>query len=79
MLLSSQISALFDPNAVPVELNAQRTGSKLMLSWPGTAQGYILESRESLSGGSWSSVSGAVNNQIEIDYTGTHRFFRLRK
>jgi hypothetical protein len=59
-----------------VAITARRVGAKVELTWPG---GGVLETRTSLSAGSWSAVPGAVSG-IQIDpATAVTSFYRLRQ
>ncbi len=78
VLLASQISDLFDPNAGPVTLSIQLDGQTVLISWPATAQGFTLESADSLLAPNWTAVPGVTDNQVEVELSDHQRFFRLR-
>jgi hypothetical protein len=57
---------------------ARQTNGSLVISWPQSYSGYILQSASSLSSGSWGAVSGVVSNQVVITPAGGQQFYRLR-
>lgn len=61
---------------LPATLTARRIGTKVEITWPG---GGGLETRASLSTGSWAPVPGAASG-IQIDpITGAPGFYRVRQ
>jgi len=60
--------------AQAVTITAKLVGGKVELTWPG---GGSLETRASLSAGSWAPVAGAASG-IMVDPTAVAGFFRLR-
>jgi hypothetical protein len=58
-----------------VTITAKLTGNKIELTWPG---GGVLETRASLSAGSWAPVTGAASG-IQIPATGLTAFYRVRQ
>jgi hypothetical protein len=61
--------------SMPTTITARRVGSKIELTWPG---GGVLETRTSLTTGTWTPVPGAVSG-IQIDPTGAAGFYRVRR
>ncbi|HEV2437680.1 MAG TPA: LamG-like jellyroll fold domain-containing protein [Verrucomicrobiae bacterium] len=65
-----------------VAITATPSGGNLILSWPAAASGFTLQSRASLTSGSWTGVSPAatlVGNQwqVTVPRTSGTQFFRL--
>ncbi|MGV3773883.1 MAG: hypothetical protein ACO1QB_13350 [Verrucomicrobiales bacterium] len=60
-------------------LSIAREGANLVISWPGSATGFILESSSTVVGASWEAVAGVQNNQATITTSNAVRFFRLKK
>ncbi len=61
---------------LPVSVIVKRVGAKVELTWPGNG---VLETRASLSTGSWSAVPGAVSG-LQIDPAGAAAsYYRLRQ
>ena len=61
---------------LPVTLTVTRIGTKVELTWPG---GGVLETRASLSTGSWASVPGAASG-VQIDTAvGAAGFYRVQQ
>jgi hypothetical protein len=52
---------------------------RVVLSWPATATGFILESSGALPATNWTPVPGVQGNSVTVEATGTARFFRLRQ
>jgi hypothetical protein len=55
----------------------------VVLSWPASASGFELESSAAITG-PWGPAGGSVttvgeNKRVELDPSGTARFFRLHK
>ncbi len=80
---------LAGPDVLPSEaasrrLNVAFANGKILISWPTTATGFILESTATLGAGvSWSAVGAnpVVNNgqnQVTLDPAGTAQFYRTR-
>lgn len=69
--------ATFPPLPVaPGPISAKRVGTKIELTWPGSG---TLETRPTLSTGSWTTVPGATTS-IQIDMTSAAAgFYRLRQ
>jgi hypothetical protein len=58
-------------------------GTSLLISWPVSPSGFVLETSDSLLPGTWSPASGAPlqfngQNLQSVPLTGTNQFFRLR-
>jgi len=62
-----------------VSLSVSLSGANLTISWPASATGYTLESKTSLSSGTWTAVTGVVNNSVTVSTATGSKFFRLRK
>jgi hypothetical protein len=63
-------------------LSIERSGGNVILRWPTAAAGFTLESKASLTSGSWSAVGGSpvIENgfyKLTVPATGT-TFYRLR-
>jgi hypothetical protein len=56
---------------------ARQLNGSVLISWPQSYNGYILESTSSLRG-SWVAVSGVANNQVNVTPAGGQVFYRLR-
>jgi hypothetical protein len=67
----------FEPFAV-VRLNLQREGQNVVLSWPTTVTGFVLEATDTLVGGAWREVAGVVNNSVKLSANSARQFYRLR-
>jgi thiol-disulfide isomerase/thioredoxin len=71
--------------AGPPPLSFQRQGRNFVLSWSTNAAGYVLEANTtSLTSATWVPVTSglSVTNgafQIKVPFTGSGRYFRLRK
>jgi hypothetical protein len=62
-------------------VNLRQTGNSVLLSWPGEASSFVLESTTSLSPAAWVPVAGSLQggtNELRVRITGTNGFFRLR-
>jgi hypothetical protein len=67
-----------------VRLTAQRVANQILLGWPVSASGYVLESALSLSLPQWQSVNGTPQVQsnsyvLNLPATNAASFFRLRR
>ena len=63
-------------------LSVSISGGNLVVSWPLSAAGFTLQSRSSLTSGTWAAVTASpqtVNNtfQVTVPLSGTSQFFRL--
>ena len=63
-------------------LGAVISSGNLIISWPQSATGYTLQSRASLTSGTWTNVSGTPsvvgnNYQLSVPISGSSQFFRL--
>jgi len=73
------------PGALPPVLNAALVGSELVLSWPASASGFVLEAAPDLTSTSiWAAVSETINvagDQFIVtnDTAAAKSFYRLRK
>jgi hypothetical protein len=85
VLTPGQIAQLGGPSAtgvpanlpVPPRLTYILDFGALVISWPLSYTGYILESSTNLV--SWTPVEGVVDNSVAIEMSGSQQFFRLRK
>jgi hypothetical protein len=64
-------------------LDAQRAGSTLVLSWPASDTGFLLEGKGALTDPSWNPIPGTPtieNNRftVRVPITGSGAYFRLR-
>ncbi len=80
-------TTVFDPNAPPASgvptLYAARAGNNVVLSWQ-TQTNIVLETRASISSGSWSTSSATVTtssgtSSATVPISGGASFFRLRR
>ena len=60
------------------------SGGDVVVSWPAPSTGFVLEENNTLTGGTWATVTGtptvvAGRNTLTLTRTGTTRFFRLRQ
>ena len=67
-----------------VPLNLRRQNAALVLAWPATEFGYLLESTATLGGTNWSVVNFPVTstndeNTVTVPLGAGGKFFRLRK
>ena len=67
-----------------VPLNLRRQNSALVLAWPATEFGYVLESAAALGGTNWSTVNFPIvgtndENTVTVPLGAGGKFFRLRK
>lgn len=64
----------------PPKLAASRDGTTLVLSWPSTATGFVLESSVTLAAGSWQAVPGVSGNTHRVNTsTAAAAYYRLRQ
>ena len=63
----------------PASLSVQRDGNALLLSWPGSASGAVLETSPSLAPATWSAVGGVSGNTHRVQPTGSAAYYRLRQ
>ncbi len=56
-----------------------QTSARLILSWPTSATGYVLESADQLPSTNWSPVPGVIGNTLIVGASSEIRFYRLRK
>jgi hypothetical protein len=64
-------------------LRAARTGSTVLLSWPASTVGFVLQSENALSRTNWVDVTNTVvvvgsENTVTNTMSNTNKFFRLR-
>lgn len=62
----------------PPRMSIMRNASGILISWPTSVRGYILESCPSLSDPSWTEVSGVRSNSVNLAPSQT-QYYRLRK
>jgi len=67
---------LATPPPMPVTLSIKRVGNMVNLTWPG---GGVLETRPSLSTGSWAPVPGAVSGMQIDPTTAAAGYYRVRQ
>ena len=66
------------------QLGILPSGNNVVLYWPTSASGYVLQSTTNLSGGSWSSITNGIGS-VGSDYaftnpaSGRAAFFRLKQ
>jgi hypothetical protein len=68
------------PPTVSVSLDISKvTGSTAQISWPASANGWVLQSKAALGSGAWTPVAtNPPNNTVVIGLTNAARFFRLQ-
>ena len=69
---------------VPVKLTARLDAGQIILTWPGTASGYSVQSRPSLTTGAWGAVASTIMQSNGVHSTSLpimngSFFFRLIK
>jgi hypothetical protein len=64
---------------LPPSLSVSLSGTSVMVSWSPSVTGYTLESSSSLATGSWTPVSGVINNSLTTNSPAGARFYRLKK
>lgn len=67
----------------PPTLAIETDGNQVLLSWPVSATGYILESTPSLTPAAWTAVFAApvaadITQTVTWNLSNTNQFFRLR-
>jgi hypothetical protein len=67
----------------PPSLGTLSSDGSLLLNWPTTPGGFVLEESGNLLPGSWTAVPGSPTNSVDQNFqwvpiTGTNQFFRLR-
>jgi hypothetical protein len=62
---------------VPSLSVVRQSNGSVLISWPQSYNGYILQSISNLYSGSWATVAGVVNNQISVTPAGGEQFYRL--
>ena len=68
----------------PPVLSIGRAGQNVLLSWPRTSAGFVLESRPTFPSGTWGEVSGTTvvvgnSNVVTLPGSDWQSYFRLRK
>jgi len=71
---ATDASAYLAPPALTVALS----GKNVVITWPASAAGYVLESSPSLSAPSWTTVPGVSGTSATIPIGAGNSFFRLR-
>lgn len=81
VLTPRQIGDLYaaGAGATPPSLEVAVQGPNVVLTWPGTAAGFILESSDRVVGGTWSAVPGVTGNSAAVPIGPGNQFFRLRR
>ncbi len=74
----------FEIVAPPLKLSIQLSGSNVILSWPSSAVGFVLQKTTSLSSPNWGTVNQPVQQQdgkfvVTDPISGTTAFYRLMK
>ncbi|MDB6110129.1 MAG: hypothetical protein JWR69_1879, partial [Pedosphaera sp.] len=80
-IASSQLVSNFSFISFPA-LSAQTTGGSLVLTWPASVGGFVLQQSASLSAPSWSPVVAPVSvvagqNRVVLSPAGANEFYRL--
>jgi hypothetical protein len=64
-------------------MNLTRSGNSMVITWPASATGFVLESNESVRGMNWTVVAGTIEigdqKAAVISMDSSARYFRLRK
>jgi len=68
----------------PPRLQVVPAGSTVVVSWPATIVGFLLQSQNSLASSNWTDMTNAVvivgsENRVTDPSSNTNRFFRLRR
>jgi hypothetical protein len=83
---AGELSAIYTAGSVFVNpkpsLSVAQTNGNAVLSWPTWADGFNLQSKDSLSSGSWSNVIGTLQTNggvlsITLPVSGESKYFRL--
>jgi hypothetical protein len=80
----TSVTLPFTAGGVAPSLAIALSGGDVVVSWPAPSTGFVLEENNSLTGGTWATVTGtptvvAGRNTLTLTRTGTTRFFRLRQ
>jgi hypothetical protein len=72
------------PTAAAPSIAVSKSGANILISWPESASGYVLQAATSLSGASWSPAAGtsatsAGKVTVTLPITAGNQFFRLKK
>jgi len=84
-VLSTQVLGPNQVLASSVKLKVLASGGNLVISWPVAGGSYLLQSRSSLTSGTWTTVSAPVPQivgsqwQVTVPNTGGTKFFRLAR
>ena len=78
---SQQVSNFFFASIPPLSIQSAGYGS-VTLTWPSTAQGFVVQVATSLSNPNWQALSQSPvvvngNNQIPVAPSGAPQFYRL--
>lgn len=79
-----ELDGLFIKTPVP-QLASNRAGSKVQVSWPSSATGFVLESSTALSPAAWTGVTTPPvvvvgdQNTVTLDAATGGKFYRLKK
>ena len=76
-------NGILDGDLPAPQLRIARTAPNMVVAWPTTANGFLLETTSILPGTNWSpetSIRAVVDNEFNVTNTGaaTSRFFRLK-
>ena len=87
-LSDPEMEALAGPSAAGIPLppvvsapaiSVSLVSGGVLLSWPDTAAGYILEATGALTNPTWQAVNGVVGTSVKLSSGDNAQFFRLRK
>jgi len=78
------VNPLEDCKPVEVTLNIQREGNEIVLSWPASVTGFVVQSTDDLSAPQWSDVNATVQvvgelQLVRLPLSGNTQFFRLAR
>jgi outer membrane protein assembly factor BamB len=78
------LARINEPAPVPVALKVARTSAGLVLSWPSSFSGFLLETASAFPAANWSAVPGVPSvvgdqNIVTVEAGGGAKFYRLRK
>lgn len=75
---------LLEPQTATPTLNTQQVANGLRLSWPGSFDGFVLESTETICSETWEAVSATPVIEgdelvVTVETVGGSKFYRLRR
>ncbi len=72
--------SLAETPSEPPLLTIARSGASVLISWPATASGFVLESAATVGpGAAWAIVPGVVGNSVTVTPADSERLYRLRQ